>query len=562
MNGESLREVVAREAGRRAAVRHRVSVCGAASCRSLGSAQVRAALERDVAEAGLGGEVEVCGAGCLGLCHAGPLAQVDSNDGEGHVGRCLYGRLGAGDTARLVRQHLVDGAPLEDRRLPLDTPFFTRQQKVVLAGSGELDPERIESCIAAGAWQGLHRALTELKPAEVIAEVTSSGLRGRGGAGYPTGLKWSTVARAPGAPKFVVCNADEGDPGAFMNRSVLEGDPHRVLEGMAIAGYAVGAGQGYVYIRGEHPLAIERLRTALEQAGRQGLLGHRIFETGFDFRIDLRIGAGAYVCGEETALIASIEGRRGTPRPRPPYPAQSGLWGLPTLINNVETFANVPSVIRHGGAWLAAMGTERSRGTKVFALAGQIVHTGLIEVPLGTTLRQIVFEIGGGIPGGKAFKAAQTGGPSGGCIPARFLDLPVDYESLLEVGSYMGSGGLIILDESSCMVDLAAFYMAFCRDESCGACVPCRAGTSQLLGLLRRIQRGEGQEADLERIEELAELLKATSLCGLGQGAPTPVLSTLRWFRDEVLAHVRERRCPAGVCGMGAPAPARAEARP
>jgi bidirectional [NiFe] hydrogenase diaphorase subunit len=564
MNIGEVRAIVEREEARRAAARHRVGVCGAASCRSLGSAGVRTALERAVGEAGLEGEVEVSGTGCLGLCHAGPLVQVESRDGEGAAGRVLYRGFGTADAGRLVKEHLAGGVPLADRRLPIDTPFFTRQRRVVLEGSGRLDPERIESCLAAGAWQALHQVLTRSRPEEVVAEVTRSGLRGRGGAGYPTGLKWSTVARAPGAPKYVICNADEGDPGAFMDRSVLEGDPHRVLEGMAIAGYAVGAAQGFIYVRGEHPLAIERLRTALEQAGRLGLLGHRIFGTGFDFRIDLRIGAGAYVCGEETALIASIEGRRGTPRPRPPWPAQSGLWGLPTLINNVETFANVPAVIRNGGAWFASMGTPTSKGTKVFALAGQVVHTGLIEVPMGTTLRQIVFEIGGGIPGGRAFKAAQTGGPSGGCIPARFLDLPVDYESLQEVGSFMGSGGLIILDESSCMVDVAAFYMDFCCEESCGACAPCRAGTSQLLGLLRRIQRGEGREADVDRIEELAELLKATSLCGLGQGAPTPLLSTLRWFRDEVLAHVRERRCPAGVCAMTAEPAARrpAEARP
>jgi bidirectional [NiFe] hydrogenase diaphorase subunit len=564
MNGEALRGIVEREAARRASTHHRVGVCGAASCDSLGSVEVRAALERAVEDAGLGGEVEVFGAGCLGLCHAGPLVQVESRDGEGQVHTWLYEKIRAGDATRLVRDHLVGGRPLADRQLPLDAPFFSRQRRVVLAGSGRLDPERIESCLAAGAYQALHQVLTGMKPQEVIAEVTRSGLRGRGGAGYPTGLKWSTVAKAPAARKVVICNADEGDPGAFMNRSVLEGDPHRVLEGMAIAGYAVGADQGYVYVRGEHPLAISRLRTALAQADRQGLLGRRIFDTGFDFRIELRIGAGAYVCGEETALIASVEGRRGTPRPRPPYPAQAGLWGWPTLINNVETFANVPPVIRNGGAWLAAIGSERSKGTKVFALAGRIVNTGLVEVPLGTTLRQIVFDIGGGIPGGKAFKAAQTGGPSGGCIPAQHLDLPVDYESLLEVGSFMGSGGLIILDETSCMVDVAAFFMEFCRDESCGTCVPCRAGTVQMLDLLRRIQRGEGREADLAQLEELAELLKATSLCGLGQGAPTPVTSTLRWFRDEYLAHVRERRCPAGVCRMAArpAAPGPAEARP
>jgi bidirectional [NiFe] hydrogenase diaphorase subunit len=564
MNGEALRGIVEREVARQASTRHRVGVCGAASCDSLGSVGVRAALGRAVEAAGLGGEVEVFCSGCLGLCHAGPLVQVESRDGEGRVRTWLYEEIRAGDAARLVRDHLVGGRPLADRLLPLDAPFFSRQRRVVLAGSGRLDPERIESCLAAGAYQALHQVLTGMKPQEVIAEVTRSGLRGRGGAGYPTGLKWSTVAKAPGVRKVVICNADEGDPGAFMDRSVLEGDPHRVLEGMAIAGYAVGAGQGYVYVRGEHPLAIDRLRIALEQAERSGLLGHRIFDTGFDFRIELRIGAGAYVCGEETALIASVEGRRGTPRPRPPYPAQAGLWGWPTLINNVETFANVAPVILKGGAWLAAIGTGKSKGTKVFALAGRIVNTGLVEVPMGTSLRQIVFEIGGGIPGGKAFKAAQTGGPSGGCIPAQHLDLPVDYESLVEVGSFMGSGGLIILDETSCMVDMAAFYMEFCRDESCGKCVPCRAGTVQMLDLLRRIQRGEGSEADLAQLEELAELLKATSLCGLGQGAPTPVISTLRWFRDEYLAHVRERRCPAGVCRMTArpAAPGPVEARP
>jgi bidirectional [NiFe] hydrogenase diaphorase subunit len=554
MTGQPLQAIVDAEAARAATRRHRVGVCVAASCHALGSAGVRAALAQEVAAAGRGGEVEVFGTGCLGLCHAGPLVQVESRDAEGHRCTCLYRQLGAEDATRLVRDHLVGGTPLADRQVPLDTPFFTRQQRVVLAGSGQVDPERIESCIAAGAYQALHQVLTGMRPQEVVAEISRSGLRGRGGAGYPTGLKWSTVARATGTPRFVICNADEGDPGAFMNRSVLEGDPHRVLEGMAIAGYAVGAERGYIYVRGEHPLAIQRLRTALAQAERHGLLGHRILDTGFGFRIDLRIGAGAYVCGEETALIASIEGRRGTPRPRPPYPAQAGLWGQPTLINNVETFANIPAVIRNGGAWLAAIGTARSKGTKVFALAGRIVNTGLIEVPMGTTLRQIVFELGGGIPGGKAFKAAQTGGPSGGCIPARFLDLPVDYESLVEVGSYMGSGGLVILDESCCMVDLAAYFMAFCCEESCGKCVPCRAGTVQLLGLLRRIQHGQGSEADLAQVEELAGLLQATSLCGLGQGAPVPVISTLRHFRDEYLAHVRERRCPAGACAMAPPA--------
>jgi bidirectional [NiFe] hydrogenase diaphorase subunit len=490
--------------------------------------------------------VEVHGTGCLGLCHAGTLVQVESRDEAGHVCRCLYERVDAARAAEVVRRHLVAGQPAEGQ-LPLDDPFFAKQRKVVLRGSGAADPERLESCLAAGAYQALQRALTELSPAEVIAEVTASGLRGRGGAGYPTGLKWSTVHKASGPKKVVICNADEGDPGAFMDRSVLEGDPHRVLEGMAIAGYAVGAEQGYVYVRGEYPLALSRLRTALKQAERLQLLGNRIFETGFNFRIDLRIGAGAFVCGEETALIASVEGRRGTPRPRPPYPAVSGLWGMPTLINNVETFANVPEVILGGGKAFAAVGTERSKGTKVFALAGQIARTGLIEVPMGTTLREIIYDIGGGIPGGRAFKAAQTGGPSGGCIPAQHLDLPVDYESLVQVGSFMGSGGLIVMDESSCMVDVAAFFMEFCRDESCGKCVPCRAGTVQMHELLQRLRRLEGTEADLAQLEELAELLKATSLCGLGQGAPNPVVST------------RERRCPAGVCR---PAAAAAEVAP
>jgi bidirectional [NiFe] hydrogenase diaphorase subunit len=564
MNAEGLREVAERERTRRAALRHRVGVCTAAGCLSLGSEQVKAALTRGVAEAGLEGEVEVFGTGCLGLCHAGTLVQVESRQAGGHFCKCLFERVDVPRAGQLVRQHLMGVAPPVAGQLALDDPFFLRQHKVVLAGSGVSDPERIESCLAAGAYQALQKALTELRPADVIAEVTASGLRGRGGAGYPTGLKWSTVQKAAGPRKVVICNADEGDPGAFMDRSVMEGDPHRVLEGMAIAGYAVGAEQGYVYVRGEYPLAIARLKTAIRQAERLQLLGQRIFETGFSFRVDLRIGAGAYVCGEETALIASVEGGRGTPRQRPPYPAVSGLWGLPTLINNVETFANVPEVVRAGGKAFAAVGTEKSRGTKVFALAGQIARTGLIEVPMGMTLREIIFDIGGGIPGGKAFKAAQTGGPSGGCIPAQHLDLPVDYESLVQVGSFMGSGGLIVMDESSCMVDVAAYFMEFCRDESCGKCVPCRAGTVQMHALLRKMTRLEGSEADLAQLEELAELLKATSLCGLGQGAPSPVVSTLRYFREEYLAHVRERRCPAGLCKPrpARPAGAPAEARP
>jgi len=382
----------------------------------------------------------------------------------------------------------------------------------------------------------------------VVQQITASGLRGRGGGGYPTGLKWSTVYKAKGARKFVICNADEGDPGAFMDRSVLEGDPHRVLEGMAIAAFAIGADQGYVYVRGEYPLAIQRLKTAIKQAEKAQFLGGRVLDTGFSFRVDIRIGAGAFVCGEETALIASIEGNRGTPRPRPPYPAMSGLWGHPTLINNVETFANVAPIVRSGGAWYASIGTEKSKGTKVFALAGKIARTGLVEVPMGLPLREIIFDIGGGIPGGRKFKAAQTGGPSGGCIPAQYLDLPVDYESLAGVGSIMGSGGLIVMDETSCMVDVAKYFMEFCRDESCGKCIPCRAGTVQMWGLLDKITRGEATRRDLELLEHLSDLLRSTSLCGLGQTAPNPVVSTLRHFRDEYLAHIDERRCPAGVC--------------
>jgi bidirectional [NiFe] hydrogenase diaphorase subunit len=456
----------------------------------------------------------------------------------------------AAAAARIAAEDAIGGAPAADLLRSDNDAFFAKQQRIVLENSGRIDPERIESCVAEGAYEALQKALTEMTPQDVIQQVTASGLRGRGGGGYPTGLKWSTVFKAKGTRKFVICNADEGDPGAFMDRSVLEGDPHRVLEGMAIAGYAIGADQGYVYVRGEYPLAIQRLKTAIKQAERAQFLGGRVLDTGFSFRVDIRIGAGAFVCGEETALIASIEGLRGTPRPRPPYPATAGLWGHPTLINNVETFASVAPIVSRGGAWYASIGTEKSKGTKVFALAGKIARTGLVEVPMGLTLREIVFDIGGGIPGGRAFKAAQTGGPSGGCLPARYLDLPVDYESLAGVGSIMGSGGLIVMDDSSCMVDVARYFMEFCRDESCGKCIPCRAGTVQMWGLLDKIARGEASRPDLGLLEDLAELLKATSLCGLGQTAPNPVLSTLEHFRDEYLAHIDEHRCPAGVCEM------------
>jgi bidirectional [NiFe] hydrogenase diaphorase subunit len=468
--------------------------------------------------------------------------------------RDLYLGVDAAAAARLVETQVKGGQPLPERHAHEQDPFFTRQTRIVLENAGRIDPEDIESCIAAGAYAALEQAITELTPQEVIQEITASGLRGRGGGGYPTGLKWSTVAKAQGAKKFVICNGDEGDPGAFMDRAVLEGDPHKILEGMALAAYAVGAEQGYVYVRAEYPLAVKRLRTAIKQAEKLQLLGNRIFDSAFNFRIDVRIGAGAFVCGEETALMASIEGRRGAPRPRPPYPSASGLWGMPTLINNVETLGNVPAIVARGGAWYASIGTARSKGTKVFALAGKIKNTGLIEVPMGISLREIIFDIGGGIPDGKKFKAAQTGGPSGGCIPAHLLDLAVDYDSLVEVGTMMGSGGLIVMDETSCMVDVAKFFMEFCKDESCGKCIPCRAGTVQMHRILDRITRGDASYEDLARLEELSELLRATSLCGLGQTAPNPVVSTLRYFRDEYLAHIADRRCPAGVCPI-APAP-------
>jgi len=425
--------------------------------------------------------------------------------------------------------------------LDLNDPFFTRQLKIVLANSGYIDPESVHDYVAMGGYQALAKVLTEMTPEEVIEEIKASGLRGRGGAGYPTGLKWELVRRQPGDIKYVICNADEGDPGAFMDRSVLEGDPHRVLEGMAIAAYAVGAQQGYIYVRGEYGLAIQRLQLAIRQAERERLLGNRIFETTFGFRVDLRIGAGAFVCGEETALIASIEGKRGTPRQRPPYPPERGLWGKPTLINNVETFANVPPIIMNGARWFASIGTETSKGTKVFALAGAVRNTGLVEVPMGTPLRTILFEIGGGVPEGRQFKAAQTGGPSGGCIPAELLDVPVDYESLAAIGSIMGSGGLIVLDDSSSMVDVARFFMEFCMDESCGKCIPCRAGTVQMHEILSRFSRREATRQDLELLEELCVLLKETSLCGLGQTAPNPVMSTLRYFRHEYEARLTDR---------------------
>jgi bidirectional [NiFe] hydrogenase diaphorase subunit len=513
--------------------------CTAAGCISCGGEQVRQAISTAITAQGNQDGLELRGTGCMGLCGRGPLVRT-SFDGAVYTQVTPYDAAG-----------LLEGASgLAARRIAPEDPFYARQQRVVLANAGIADPEVLLDNIAVGAYTALAQALTEMTPAEVVAEVKKSGLRGRGGAGYPTGLKWELVAKQPSPIKYIVCNADEGDPGAFMDRSVLEGDPHRVLEGMAIAGYAVGAKQGYIYVRGEYGLAIQRLQNAIKQAEREHLLGARILESNFQFRIDLRIGAGAFVCGEETSLIASIEGQRGQPRQRPPYPPESGLWDQPTLINNVETFANVPPIVTRGSEWFASIGTKSSKGTKVLALAGKIANTGLVEVPMGTPLRTIVFDIGGGIPGGGTFKAAQTGGPSGGCIPAEFLDLPVDYESLTRIGSIMGSGGLIVMDNSSCMVDVARFFMEFCMDESCGKCIPCRAGTVQMHDILKRMTLGQSRPGDLSLLEQLSGLLRETSLCGLGQTAPNPVVSTLRYFREEYDAHIEERRCPAGHCEM------------
>jgi bidirectional [NiFe] hydrogenase diaphorase subunit len=541
MTVDELQQLALKEQEVKQRYRCRINVCVATGCIMCGSERVKEAIEEAVKARGLEKEVLVQGVGCLGLCSAGPMIYVEP-DG------IIYHKVTPEDAPAIV-QGLVS-TPVERLICPPDLPFFKRQLKIVMENSGTIDPERIEDYIAVGGYQALIKVLTEMSPSEVIEEVTKSGLRGRGGAGYPTGLKWSTVAKANGTRKFVICNADEGDPGAYMDRTILESDPHRVLEGMAIAAYAVGAQQGFIYVRAEYPLAIKRLRTAIRQAERLNLLGNNILGTTFSFSVELRIGAGAFVCGEETALMASIEGKRGTPRPRPPYPAEHGLWGYPTLINNVETFANIPPIIRNGGEWFAKIGTEKSKGTKVFALAGRVNNTGLIEVPMGITLREIVFDIGGGIPEGKRFKAVQTGGPSGGCIPEQFLDLPVDYESLTKVGSIMGSGGMIVMDETSCMVDVAKFFVEFCMSESCGKCVPCRVGTAHLYELLRRITAGEGTMGDLKLLEELCDLVKSASLCGLGQTAPNPVLSTLRYFRHEYEAHILDKTCPAGVCAI------------
>ncbi len=547
MTREELQALAAKQEQAAYQVKHHVNVCVAAGCLSSQADAVLTALQTLVRERGLERECQVKGVGCLGLCKAGPLIAVEPQG-------IFYEHVTPADAPALVEA--LDAPPVERLVSSAEIPFFTRQTKIALENSGRIDPERIEEYIARGGYAALAEVLNERTPAQVVEEITRSGLRGRGGAGYPTGLKWSTVVKAQGdqtrerLQKYVICNADEGDPGAFMDRSMLESDPHRILEGMAIAAYAVGADQGYIYVRAEYPLAIKRLKTAIRQAERTGVLGNNIFSSPFSFRVELRIGAGAFVCGEETALIASIEGGRGLPRLRPPYPAEYGLWGKPTLINNVETYASVPAILRNGSAWFANIGTEKSKGTKVFALAGAIQNTGLVEVPMGIALREIIFEIGGGIPNGKKFKAVQTGGPSGGCIPAQHLDSPVDYETLGQLGSIMGSGGMIVMDETSCMVDVARYFMEFCMTESCGKCVPCRVGTVHMYNLLTKITQGRATMDDLVMLEELCDLVRHTSLCGLGQSAPNPVNSTLRYFRDEYLAHIHAHTCPAGVCQM------------
>ncbi len=538
MTPEELDQIAETERAAQNQFTQRVNVCVAAGCLSCQSQSVKDALDQDVTRRGSKDRCQVKGVGCMGLCSEGPLVSTSSG--------VLYKKVEAADGPAILDS--LEGEPVSRLVCPTDVPFFQRQKKIVLENSGNIDPERIEDYISVNGYSALIKALTEMSPREVIDEVTKSGLRGRGGAGYPTGLKWSTVSKSVGTQKYVICNADEGDPGAFMDRSVLESDPHRVLEGMLIAGYAVGAAEAFIYVRAEYPLAIKRLRNAIRQAERVGLLGANICGTRFSFRIDLRLGAGAFVCGEETALISSVEGKRGTPRPRPPYPAMEGLFGQPTLINNVETFANIAPIIRNGGDWYAGIGTEKSKGTKVFALAGRVENTGLVEVPMGISLREMVFEIGGGIPEGRKFKAVQTGGPSGGCLPSECLDMPVDYESLARAGSIMGSGGMIVMDESSCMVDVAKYFMDFCMTESCGKCIPCRVGTYQMHRILTAIGNMSATQQDLTMLEELCDLLKHTSLCGLGQSAPNPVVSTLRSFAEEYRAHIEEHKCPAGVC--------------
>ncbi len=533
--------------------RSNVLVCGGTGCTSSNSELIIQRLKEEIKAKGLEKEVNVVRTGCFGLCALGPIMIVYP---EGS----FYSMVTPEDVPEIVEEHLLKGRIVkrllyqetvqDDNTIKSlnHTPFYEKQKRVALRNCGVINPEKIDEYIAVDGYAALGKALTEMTPQQVIDEITKSGLRGRGGAGFPTGRKWSFAAVNHADQKYVCCNADEGDPGAFMDRSVLEGDPHAVLEAMAIAAYAIGATQGYIYVRAEYPIAVKRLQIAINQAREYGLLGKNIFDTDFCFDIDLRLGAGAFVCGEETALMTSIEGKRGEPRCRPPFPAVKGLFGKPTILNNVETYANVAQIILNGADWFASMGTEKSKGTKVFALGGKIKHTGLVEVPMGTTLREIVEEIGGGVPGGRKFKAAQTGGPSGGCIPAEHLDVPIDYDNLLAIGSMMGSGGLIVMDDTTCMVDIAKFFLEFTVDESCGKCTPCRIGTKRLLEILNKITSGNGTLEDIDRLEELCYYIKENALCGLGQTAPNPVLSTLHFFRDEYIAHVTEKRCPAGAC--------------
>lgn len=534
--------------------RSHVLICGGTGCTSSGSAAIEKALVSEIAKNGLTEEVQVVKTGCFGLCALGPIMIVYP---EG----TFYSMVKEEDIPEIVEEHLLKGRVVtrlvyqetvtENGIKSLqETAFYKKQNRVALRNCGVINPENIEEYIGENGYQALAKVLTEMTPEDVIQTILDSGLRGRGGGGFPTGMKWKLARNIvkDADQKYVCCNADEGDPGAFMDRSVLEGDPHVVLEAMAIAGYAIGATQGYIYVRAEYPIAVERLEIAIKQAREYGLLGKNIFGTDFSFDIGLRLGAGAFVCGEETALMTSIEGNRGEPRPRPPFPAEKGLFQKPTILNNVETYANIPQIILNGADWFASMGTEKSKGTKVFALGGKIHNTGLVEVPMGTTLRTVIEEIGGGIPNGKKFKAAQTGGPSGGCIPAEHMDIPIDYDNLISIGSMMGSGGLIVMDEDNCMVDIAKFFLEFTVDESCGKCTPCRIGTKRMYEMLDKITRGQATLEDIDKLEELCYYIKQNSLCGLGQTAPNPVLSTLRYFRDEYIAHVVDKKCPAGVC--------------
>ncbi|MGB4491503.1 MAG: NADH-quinone oxidoreductase subunit NuoF, partial [Halanaerobiales bacterium] len=532
--------------------RSHVLICTGTGCVSSGAGKLKEKLTAELEERGLQKEIKVVDTGCHGFCEKGPIVIVYP---EG----VFYCQVTEDDINDIVEEHLLKGRiverllykePLTEESIPSynDIDFYKKQKRIALANCGRINPESINEYIAVGGYEALGKALTEMTPDEVIAEVKNAGLRGRGGAGFPTGLKWELTRREESDKKYLICNADEGDPGAFMDRSLLEGDPHKIIEGMVIAAYAIGADEGYIYVRAEYPLAIHRLEVALEQAAELGLLGENILGSGFNFTLNIKKGAGAFVCGEETALMASIEGKRGMPRPKPPFPSVSGLWGKPTNINNVETFANVPYIISQGAAAYSAIGTEKSKGTKVFALTGKINNTGLVEVPMGITLREIIYDIGGGLRDGKDLKAVQTGGPSGGCIPADLLDLPIDYESLTEVGAMMGSGGMVVMDDSTCMVDVARFFLSFTQSESCGKCTPCREGTKRMLEILDRICAGEGREGDLELLEELGQHIKETSLCQLGGSAPNPVLSTLKYFRAEYEAHIMDKRCPANVC--------------